>query len=67
MLPCQHLFHRNLNDDFLTDADWEAFRNMFEDSGFDVGTILWSSKKILDRFKQSNSVLNSMLPQSVSV
>lgn len=36
LLPCRHLFHRNILDDFLTDAHWMAFRNMFNESGFDV-------------------------------
>jgi MULE transposase domain len=36
LLPCRHLFHRNLHGDFLKDQDWDAFRNMFAECGFDV-------------------------------
>jgi hypothetical protein len=36
MLPCKHLFHRDINGDFLMDDHWTGFRNMFVESGFDV-------------------------------
>ena len=36
MLPCRHLFHRNLAGDFLTDEHWDIFQSMFEEMGLDV-------------------------------
>jgi len=36
LLPCRHLLHCDLAGDFITDENWAAFRNMFEESGFDV-------------------------------
>jgi len=36
LIPCRHLFHRDLNGDFLTDEHWESFRSMFAELGFDV-------------------------------
>ena len=36
MLPCKHLFHRNINGDFLTNEHWEEFQNMFKESGYDI-------------------------------
>ena len=36
MLPCQHIFHRDIEHDFLTEERWIAFRDMFVESGFDI-------------------------------
>ena len=33
---CQHIFHRNLHGDFLTDEHRAEFRSMFEECGLDV-------------------------------
>lgn len=36
LLPCRHLFHRNIHGNFLKDEDWKAFRDMFVECGYDV-------------------------------
>ena len=35
MLPCQHLFHADMNK-LLTENDWDNFASMFAESGMEV-------------------------------
>src|SRR5438309_10742457 len=36
LIPCQHLFHRDIHGDFIKEEDWAGFRAMFDECGFDV-------------------------------
>lgn len=36
LLPCKHIFHRDIAKDFLTDDNWRNFQAMFNECGLDV-------------------------------
>ena len=36
LIPCQHLFHRDIHGDFIKEEDWAGFRAMFDEYGFDL-------------------------------